>query len=274
MVKGSRVLIIACGGFASRERNPYFLNMVRSVFIAVIALGIGLMANSPALAQESTSTKKEPSIGMAIGLVAHSFGFGFDVQATYLRPGANLVLDLGFSSLKHPKELKIESAYSDQGGKDYVFDKKNYAYTFAPTLGISKPIIPKSAYNKVSLNGIVSAGPLVTLLKPYYIEVAVPFSGNQAYVDVDKYTAAKYNYTNIVGEADYFLGMREITLVPGFRAKASASVDFSGSKEYIRAVELGLFMDQYLKAPELMDLTANKGTFIGGSITVLVGNTW
>jgi len=217
---------------------------------------------------------KDPAVGLAIGIVGHTFGFGLNVQATYLRKGGAVVLDLGLTSLKNPKELKIESAYADQGGKDYIFDKKNYVYTFAPTIGISKDWIPKSPFNKMGLKGILSAGPVFAIQKPYFVEVAIPISGNQAYVEVDKYSAAQYNYSNIVGEADFFLGMDELSVVPGFRLKATTAVDFSGSKEYIRTVELGVFCDQYIKAPELMDITPNRNRYIGGSITVLVGNNW
>ena len=123
--------------------------------------------------------------------------------------------------------MKINSAYSDQGGRDYIYDKLNYCYVFAPTFGVSRKLISRSLFNRVGLRGTVSGGPLLALLKPYYVEVAVPFNGNQAYVETEKYDHTKYNYSNIYGAADYFLGMNEISVVPGARMKVATMVDLS-----------------------------------------------
>jgi hypothetical protein len=217
---------------------------------------------------------KPPTRGAAVGMFAHSFGFGFDVQARLLGTRGDVVIGASIASLKHPLELKIASAYSSQGGKDYIYDKKNYAYTIAPTIGFSKPIIPKSGYNKVSVNVTGSAGPLITLLKPYYVEVAVPIGGNRADTRPFAYDPLLYNFTNIVGEADFFLGTREIKVSPGMRGKIASMVDFSGSPAYIRGVELGVYADFYPKAPALMGMTANRQWFVGGSVELLIGNTW
>ncbi|MEM7037363.1 MAG: hypothetical protein AAF570_10310 [Bacteroidota bacterium] len=239
---------------------------------------IGLLFLIPAMLYGQRLTddykKKEPTRGLAFGLLAHTYGFGFDVQYHILRDNSTLIVGVAMSSMKHPQELKQESAYADQGGKDYIYDKKNYAYVLSPTFGISKDIIPKSGYNRISVRSTLSGGPTLAFLKPYYLEVAIPFSGNQAYVEVDKYDATKYNYGNIVGEADYFLGMNEITVTPGFTAKLSTMLDFSASKDYIRGVELSLFGSIFSRQLELMDLTDNKQVFIGGSVELLFGNTW
>ena len=124
------------------------------------------------------------------------------------------------------------------------------------------------------MRSTLSGGPTLAFLKPYYLEVAIPFSGNQAYVEVDKYDAALYNYGNIVGEADYFLGMNEIVVTPGFTGKLSTMLDFSASRDYIRGVELSIFGSIFSKPLELMDLTANRQLFLGASVELLIGNTW
>lgn len=225
------------------------------------------------MAQEA-EPKAAPTKGVAFGIFAHSYGFGFDIQGRFLRENSDLTVGVSLGSLKHPKELTIESAYMDQGGKDYIFDKKNYAYVLAPSIGFSKPLIRKTGYNKISLSMNVAGGPILALLKPYFVEVAIPFSGNQATVEVDRYDADKYNYTNIVGEADFFLGMNEIQVVPGLRGKLGTMVDFSSSREYIRGVELSVYADYYTKAPALMDLTANRNLYVGGAVEILIGNNW
>ena len=217
---------------------------------------------------------KPASAGLAFGVLAHSFGFGFDVQYLVLRGDWDYSMSLSLSSYKNPKELKIESAYADQGGKDYVYDKQNYCYVIAPMFGLSRKLISRGIFNRVGLRGSLSAGPLLALLKPYYVDVAVPFNGNQAFVEPKRYDYTQYNYSNIYGVGDYFLGMDEMTVVPGARIKAATMVDLSSGTAYIRGVELGLFADIYAKKLPLLGFTSNRQTFVGGSIEILIGNTW
>ncbi|MFM2376441.1 MAG: hypothetical protein RLZZ165_1538 [Bacteroidota bacterium] len=217
---------------------------------------------------------KTPAAGVAFGLFAHTFGFGFGMQYMVFRGNWDYVIDLSLQSYKNPQELKIKSAYSDQGGKDYVYDKLNYCYVLAPTLGVSRSLIARNLFNRVGISGSISAGPLLALLKPYYLEVAIPFNGNQANLETDKYDHTKYNYSNIYGVADYFLGMNEISMVPGARLKMATMVDLSAGTAYIRGIELGLFADIFARKLPMLGFTANRQSFFGGSVAILIGNTW
>jgi hypothetical protein len=215
-----------------------------------------------------------PTGGLAFGGFVHSFGFGFDVRYIVPRTDKDFFFSLSMSSYKNPKELKIKSAYSDQGGKNYVFDKQNFCYVIAPTVGISRRLIARNLFNRVGISATISAGPLLALLKPYYVEVAVPFNGNQALVEAHPYDPLLYNYSNIYGSADYFLGMNAMKLTPGARAKLGTQVDLSAGTAYIRAVELSLFADIYSKKLPLLGESPNKQLFVGGSVEILVGNIW
>lgn len=235
-----------------------------------------LLLLSPLLSQ--AQKKQEPNRNaLSFGILAHTNGFGVEVQQ-WLMPEDKLdfVIGLSFSSFRNPKELKIESAYRDQGGKDYIFDKKNFAYLLAPTFGVSKVLMPQNEFNRIGLRASVNLGPTLALMKPYYIEVAVPIPNNptQAYVEVDKYDAAQYNYSNIVGEADFFLGLNEITAVPGLRAKVSTTVDFSASQDYIRGLEVSFLTDIFFRKLEILDNTPNQNIYLGGSVSFLIGNAW
>ncbi|HEX2901090.1 MAG TPA: hypothetical protein VHS96_15330 [Bacteroidia bacterium] len=234
---------------------------------------ITLLLMVPALtwAQEET---KPASAGLAFGLFAHSFGFGFDVQYMVLRGDWDYSFGVSMSSYKNPKELKIKSAYSDQAGKDYVYDKLNYCYVIAPSFGLSRKLISRNIFNRVGLRGSISGGPLIALLKPYYVDIAIPFNGNQAYVETERYDYNKHNYSNIYGVGDYFLGMNELSVVPGARVKLATMVDLSSGTAYIRGIELGMFADIYAKKLPLFGFTANRQTFVGGSVEILIGNTW
>lgn len=234
---------------------------------------IGLLLIFPLFVQ-AQEQEKAPTSALATGIFGHSFGFGFDLRYIALRNSWDYTISLSLSSYKNPKELKIESAYADQGGKNYIYDKLNYGYVLAPTFGISKTVIPRSAHNRIGLHLGLSAGPAIALLKPYYLQIAVPFGGNQAVVEVEKYSPSQHNYTNIYGVADYFLGMNEITALPGARIKLASMVDFSAGSAYIRGVELALFADYFTKKLPLLGFTPNRQFFLGGSFEILIGNTW
>lgn len=236
-----------------------------------ILFGLLFLLPFVVMAQEK---KKEPTRGLALGIFAHTAGFGADVQYHVYRDGLDIITGVTFASIRHPKQLKIESAYADQGGKRYFFDKKNYGFVLAPTMGLSKVIIGQDAYSRVSVRTTLSAGPALGLLKPYYLEVAIPFSGNQAYVEVDKYDATKYNYSNIVGEADYLLGIGEMSVVPGLQAKFATMLNFAGNNDLIRAIEMNVYATYFMKSLDLMDLTEDKKLYIGGGISFLFGDKW
>lgn len=212
---------------------------------------------------------------LAFGVFAHTHGFGFEVQSMRLKQsGSDFIFSLSLSSFKSLREQKVESAYVDQGGKDYVYDKMNYAYLLAPTFGFSKQVIPKTDFSRVSMRLSVLAGPTVAMLKPYYLEVVRPVSPTVGEVEVKPYDPAKYNWTNIVGEADFFLGIDQLKIRPGLRTRGALSLDFSRTKDYIRAIEIGVNGDFFPKAPEIMGTYQNPHAYVGGSIGILFGNAW
>lgn len=236
------------------------------IIVALLLLGIQASAQEP----DQPNTR-----AIAVGPYFHSFGLGLDFRYYFLKDSkTDLMIAATFASHRTRSERKIESAYKDQGGKDYTFDKKNYAYTLAPVFGITRQIIPKSEFNRISLRASLAGGPTLMILKPYYIEVAIPFSPTQATVEVDRYDGSKYNFTNIVGQADYFLGLNELSVVPGIRAQGGIMVDFSNSEDYIRGIGIGINAEYFFQEPEILDLNSNQRLFLGVSMSLLIGNSW
>lgn len=223
---------------------------------------------------QARDTEERFESGVAFGVYGHSFGLGFNVEYWKAGQKNDVIFSLAMSSFRNRKEQKIESFYVDQGGKDYVFDKKNYFYTLTPSIGLSREIIPKSPHNRISLRVGGMAGFNLGLLKPYYVEVAVPISPTQAVVEEAAYDGSLYSYTDIVGEADYFLGLGELKVSPGLHLETNSLLDFSRGQDYIRGIEFAVFADLYPSKVELMDLNQNKQAFLGVRLGLLIGNTW
>lgn len=223
---------------------------------------------------QSHDDKKDFESGLGFGVFGHSYGLGFNVEYWKAGNENDMIFSLAMSSYRTKQEQKVESFYKDQGGKDYVFDKKNYFYTITPSIGISREVIRKSPHNRVSLRVGGNAGFNLGILKPYYIEVAVPISPTQARVQETKYDGSQHSYIDIVGEADYFLGFNELSVVPGLHLEANSMLDFSRGRDYIRGIELAVFTDLFTQKVELMDLNENKQVFLGVKLGLLIGNTW
>ena len=99
------------------------------------------------LAQLSLQDEEEsrPVNGLTAGVFFHTQGMGGSVDYFRFRGGNDCVFGVSFASMRHSKEQKIASAYKEQGGKDFRFDKKNYFYTLTPTFGLSKVLLNNSS---------------------------------------------------------------------------------------------------------------------------------
>lgn len=222
----------------------------------------------------SLAEKKNQKNSLSIGIYGSTYGSGIKVEYTKQNGSQDFFTDISFGSIRSLKEFKIKSAYSDQNGKDFIWDKRNYLYSLTPVFGFSKELLQRSGYNKIGLRAGAAGGPILGLLKPYYVEIAVPVPPQGAIIDPRPYDATKYTYADIVGEADFFLGMDEIKIVPGIRASSHFIVDFAGAKNAVRAAEVGVFADYFFKAPAILDTGKNNHLFIGASLAVLFGSKW
>lgn len=240
--------------------------------IALIALLMGncLMAQSP-----DNDDLVSRSTGFAVGGHVHSRGLGGDLY--YFRPLFDrweLAGIASLSSLKELNESRVKSLYKDQGGRDFVYDKKNYAYTLSATVGLQTQLFGLNNYNKLSMRAGLAIGPTLALLKPYYVEVAVPISSTQALVEIAPYDHQRFTYNDIVGRADYWEGMGQIKMTPGLRVRAFTLLNLAGSTLYVRAIHLGLTADYYGKKLDIMDQKADNQAFYSLYLGLLIGNAW
>jgi hypothetical protein len=60
----------------------------------------------------------------------------------------------------------------------FVFDKINSLYTTSFTVGPMITLLPKNDFSKMVFRGSISAGPVLGILKPYYLELFVPSTVN------------------------------------------------------------------------------------------------
>lgn len=222
----------------------------------------------------SQKVEAEPEAMLGLHAKAKTYGLGLGLDFWKWKSENALTFTLGIYSQKDKRETRIESVYSDQQGKDFIYDKKYYCYVLSSAIGYSKPLIKPSQRNRISLRLNLSVGPCLALLKPYYVEIAVPTGGGNGTIAERPYDASLYNYYDVVGEADYFLGLSEMKMVPGVNANIGVVLDFSAAKEFFRAIELSAYSEVYTKRLNILDQSPDRFLVPGFALKVIIGNSW
>lgn len=181
-------------------------------------------------------------------------------------------LELGL--LKDIRERRQNKNYSFNpvgGSRAFVFGKINTFMTVRGSIGFKHYVSEKAKRKGLAVGYSYSVGPAVGLLKPYYLNLIYrPTETNEAtdYRD-ERFTeqnAEKFlNFNDINGASSFFEGITEIKVIPGVQAKVASHFALGAFDEYVKAVELGLMADLYIRRIDLMAPSAgftNKPYFI------------
>ncbi|MEN3041373.1 MAG: hypothetical protein ABDH66_07550 [Bacteroidia bacterium] len=213
--------------------------------------------------------------GLSVAPFLHSYGWGLSVYVPKwkaARGGAFWIGDL--SSYRTKYEGRTSSVYKDQGGKDFIFGKLYYAYLFQLLWGYQYIVAPRTLVSPIQVSLQGGIGPSFALLKPYYLEIAVPISSTQAIIQVDTYDPARYTYNDIVGEADFYLGFDKLRVVPGMVGQIGAAIDAGKDNTLIRTIAFGMRVQVFSFPGETMYQYAGRSIWTSGYLAFYVGNAW
>lgn len=240
------------------------MNFIRFSFILLLCF-------AQLCAQEGDSAKKTTK-SAALGMHLYTFGWGFDFQQILkINEKRDHFFRLDLASLKNKNEGRTPSLYRDQGGKAYIFDKKNYCYNLGVTYGQQWAIISRTNVSYVSVHAGISGGVALAILKPYYIEV---INSSASRIEVDQYSFSKYTINDIVGESDYFQGFDKLKIQPGLRIKAHFVIELGNSVFLARYIDTGVQIDWFPGEPQIMDQTKNPRLYAALYLGFLIGNKW
>jgi hypothetical protein len=247
------------------------------LFIQLVGLCAGVLNIAVAQVDLDASTRFGPKENaLSIGADVHRYGLGFDLR--YWKQWgehSEWTLHISLGSLRDPREVNVESAFSAQGGRNYVLYKEQYAYFLSGTWGWQRVVMPLTHYNRFSLRVGLEVGPTFALLKPYYIEYFdsnAPTSANP--VVVVPYETSIHDARFVVGKADFFRGVNDTRIVPGFRFGAGITANLAGSTLYVRAIQLGVQADVYTRDVHILGTSDPRYAFISWRLGFLVGNAW
>ncbi|MEN2992034.1 MAG: hypothetical protein ABDH91_00570 [Bacteroidia bacterium] len=205
----------------------------------------------------------------------HSFGWGLGVLVqNWSDPQRGSFWMGDFSSYRTKYETRTRSAYRDQGGKDYVFGKLYYAYLLELVYGWQYIVAHRTPTTPLQVSLQLGIGPALALLKPYFIEIAIPISSTQAIIQIDTYKPGQHTYYDIVGEADFYLGFDKVRGVPGGLVQVGALVDMGHSPALVRSLALGLRAQGFFQPIQTLHDKPKRSFWLSGYLAFYIGNAW
>lgn len=182
------------------------------------------------------------------GLQGHTSGFGANFRYLKFTDGFNKRgLEIEFSKIRHPKEVKRSPDAGYGNTRGYVFDRLNSFFTLRGGYQYENIMFDKTDQGTVSISLMLSGGLSLGLLKPIY--VLVPRDENSLYSTLvaERYNHSEHSGSTIQGEANFFKGIWETKLHPGAYVKVGTKFDYQLLEKKVTSLEAGVIYDFFYK---------------------------
>lgn len=250
--------------------------------LLVASMGTGLRAQAQQTQQTLASSNDEPSYRKELIYGVNFNTRGGLIGGVSLRSTRLLSQDwarfwsLEAVEVKHPKEQKIPTPY----GGVIVRGKSNYFFVVRPSVGVQRVIFRKAPDSGVQVNGLLSAGPSIGLLMPYYI--SYNYSDNPTgpiteYRD-EQYDPQIHAYDRILDRAPLFSGVSNTKVQVGAHIRGALSFEYGRYRDAVAGVEVGAMVEAYSKAPPIIrertisDETLNDRFLPSVYLTIYLGS--
>jgi hypothetical protein len=142
--------------------------------------------------------------------------------------------EIDLAKIKHEKELKITFSSSQQIGSSFVYGKLNTLFTLRGGIGMQKEIFRKEDKGGISIRYFYTFGPSIGLQKPVYYEIIVPSTDSTSPYQYETKTVRFETHIidQIQRRAPFYVGLDELTLVPGVYGKFGFTFEF-GKSDYM-----------------------------------------
>lgn len=181
-------------------------------------------------------------------------------------------LELG--ERKDPKEEKVPTLSASNGLliiSSYIYGKRNNFYYLKAGFGQQKLIGGKGNKNGVAVSAIYGGGISAGLLKPYYLEIQDPNTGDRRQIKYDNNDSLFLDPTIIIGKGGLTKGFNEIKFVPGVHARAALRFDYGRYNELLSALEVGVNAEYYTQSMPIVLLNKDRKFFFNAYISIVFG---
>ena len=184
-----------------------------------------------------------------------------------------------FGNLRHPKEFKQNDQFSRRfgGQRSFFFGKQNSLFVLRGGWGTKKYLSQKASTRGVAIGFNYEIGPALGLLKPYYLELIRSIDSAPVEERFTEENADLFLDVNrIQGAAPFSRGITELSLLPGAQAKVSFHFDWGAFDEYVKAMDIGIMGDFFLRRADILvdrDLEGvqNRQFFINLFVSLQLG---
>lgn len=221
------------------------------------------------------NSEKHWEKGFALGAHLATNGIGGDIWIYKWLDPYYRIIRISAASIRDPKEVRVESIYKSQGGRNFVFDKINRAYTLRFLYGYSYVLLPASQYQGVDVSVGFLIGPQLGILKPYVIDVAVPIAPGQVVPLATVYDHTKYSYQDIIGEGSFFSNAGGgLQGVVGGHLELMGMINLDPNFFLFQSLHGGIQVDGFIHPLPILDVGKDRQVFISAYLGFYFGNAW
>lgn len=156
---------------------------------------------------------------------------------------------LEIANVKHPKEARIPAL----SGGSFILGKQSYLYALRLSYGRERVLFKKGPQQGVQIAVLVSGGPTLGIIAPYYVEVSG--GGPGGFTKTEPYDPTKHNKDNVFGTGRPLEGIGESSFTAGLHVRGGFSFEFGTFRSSVSGLEVGLMMEAY---PEEIVLVAGS----------------
>lgn len=220
----------------------------------------------------------------------HTHGFAMGVNIGTLKTYyLTRFLNFELGELKHIKEFKQSrdlQPIANNVSRAYIFGKQNNLYVIRAGFGEKRYLSEKAKRKGLAVGITYEVGPVLGLLKPYYLELVRNFENGDPvapFIQSEKYAPENetlfLDFTRIYGSSGFSKGLGELSILPGAQAKFAMHFDWGAFDEFVKALEAGVMIDFFVKEPAIMIETAPSGAqnsplFLNLYINLQFGKRW
>jgi hypothetical protein len=196
----------------------------------------------------------------SFGILLNTDGIGISYrEAKRIDYRNKRLLEIDAGTLKHPKEYKQSSSYTQAGS--FVFGKLNSTFYLRAGIGHQHELFKKADLGGIAVRYFFSAGPVLAIYKPIYYKVLYLKSSTEYELRDEKFDASIAMSQDIYSKASFTKGLNETKVMPGIYAKAGFNFEYSKEDKIIHAIELGAQVNAFpIKIP-IMAGNDNKALF-------------
>ncbi|MEL6357856.1 MAG: hypothetical protein AAFQ37_13095, partial [Bacteroidota bacterium] len=194
---------------------------------------------------------------------------------------------ISLGDIRHSREQRTNEERiiiaTNRVSRPFVYGKQNQLYALRLGFGNRIYLSEKAKQRGVAMGYSWEIGPVLGLLKPYYLEVETGESSTGAVRDIrfsEETEELFLDRFRIFGASAWSRGLEDISLAPGIHGKASVHFGFGAFDELAKSLEVGIQGDFFftnvpiLVESDLAPGLSNSNLFLGLFLQMQIGKRY